>query len=288
MVVYDSETLTQAKSSPRFTNAVTKTNARDQTDMKASLCVLNLEDNRDDAELNKEMLSARWPQSEFQRVDTRSDFIAALERGEVDLILSDYTMPGFNGQEALALARERCPHVPFLFVSGTIGEDTAIESLKRGATDYILKHRLMRLIPATDRALREAEDRTEREHAEYAMRESEHKYRQVFECLGDAVFLADEQSGKIIDTNHRAETMLGCSRSEILGRRQSHFLPSLDKVGTNAAESFESEMIRPNGPPLPVRINTTRLTVYDRPLVLRLCQELTNRAPESNPASTPR
>jgi len=242
--------------------------------MKTSLRILNLEDNKTDAELNKAMLSARWPQSEFLQVDTRSDFLAGLERGDVDLILSDYTMPGFSGQEALALAREKCPLVPFLFVSGTIGEDTAIESLKGGATDYVLKHRLMRLIPATDRALREADHRAEQEHAEYAMRESEHKYRQVFECLGDAVFLVDEYSGKIIDTNHRAETLLGCSRSEILGRKQSHFLPSVDEDGNDLVDSLESKLIRADGLPLPVRINTTRLTVYDRPLVLTLCQEL--------------
>src|ERR1022692_4143554 len=178
--------------------------------MKKSLRILNLEDNASDAELNGEMLSARWPECQLVRVETRDDFIAALGEGDFDLILSDYTMPGFNGREALALAREKRPELPFLFVSGTIGEDAAIESLKSGATDYVLKHRLMRLIPATDRALQEMQERAEREHAEYTMRESEHKYRQVFECLGDAVFLTDEFSGKIIDTNRRAETLL-CS-----------------------------------------------------------------------------
>ena len=242
--------------------------------MKSSLRVLNLEDNENDAELNKHMLSARWPKIEFQRVDTAGDFIAAIERGEVDLILSDYTMPGFSGQQALALARETCPEVPFLFVSGTIGEDTAIESLKNGAADYVLKHRLMRLIPAVDRALRETGYRAAEAHAEFAMRESEHKYRQVFECLGDAVFLADEATGKIIDTNHGAEALLGCSRSEILGHRQAQFLPSLEPAGTNFAESVETELIRPDGSPLPVQIKSTRLTVYDRPLVLRLCHGL--------------
>src|ERR1019366_3910278 len=101
----------------------------------------------------------------------------------------------------------------------------------------------------------------------------EHKYRQVFECLGDAVFLTDEFSGKTIDTNRRAETLLGCSRSEILGRRQSHFLPSLDQ-GMSFTESVISEMARADGSLLPVRISSTRLTVYDRPLVLRLCHEM--------------
>src|SRR5262249_7341956 len=146
-------------------------------EMKATLRILNLEDNEQDSKLNKAMISARWPQCELMRVDTYDGFVAALEQGGIDLILSDYTMPGFNGLEALAVAHEHWPEIPFLFVSGTIGEDTAIEALKNGATDYVLKHRLMRLIPAVDRALRETEDRAECARAEEAMRESEHKYR---------------------------------------------------------------------------------------------------------------
>src|SRR5206468_462587 len=185
--------------------------------VKSSLRILNLEDNANDAELNKTMLSARWPQCQFVRVANRQDFVEALEQGGFDVILSDYTMPGFDGRQALVLAREKRPEAPFLFVSGTISEDAAIEALKNGATDYVLKHRLMRLIPAVDRALREAEERAGRDRAEEAMRQSEHKYRELFECLSEAAFLADEQSGKIIDVNRRAQTLLGCSRAEILG-----------------------------------------------------------------------
>src|SRR5688572_27454443 len=122
----------------------------------SSLRILNLEDSVNDAELNNAMISARWPHCELVRVETRAAFAAALDEGNFDLILSDYTMPGFDGRQALALARIKRPETPFLFVSGTIGEDAAIEALKNGATDYVLKHRLMRLIPAVDRALREA------------------------------------------------------------------------------------------------------------------------------------
>src|SRR5262245_51681209 len=139
--------------------------------MKAVLNVLNLEDCVEDAELNQAMLSARWPQCHLHRVDRRDTFAAALEKGGFDVILSDFTMPDFAGNEALALARERRPEIPFLFVSGTIGEDAAIEALKNGATDYVLKHRLVRLIPAVDRALREVQERSERARAEEFMRQ---------------------------------------------------------------------------------------------------------------------
>lgn len=245
--------------------------------MKTSLYILNLEDNEADAELNRAMISARWPHSEVMRVDTRAEFIARLEQKKFDLILSDYTMPGFNGREALTLAHEKCPDTPFLFVSGTIGEDAAIEALKNGATDYVLKHRLMRLIPAVDRALREAEERAERDRAELAMRESEHKYRELFECLADAAFLADAKTGKIIDTNRCAEKVLDCPRGEILGRKISQVLAVLDKAGADDTTPFECAMTRPNGEALPVRVHTTKLTIHGHPLVLRLCREIGGR-----------
>lgn len=242
--------------------------------MKNPLCILNLEDNVADAELNEAMITARWPHSELVRVDTRADFVSQLEQRKFDLIFSDYTMPGFDGREALRIAHEKCPDTPFLFVSGTIGEDTAIEALKNGATDYVLKHRLMRLIPAVDRALREADERAERDRAEKAMRESEHKYREVFESLADAAFLADAKTGKIIDTNRCAEKMLGCSRAEILGRKISHVLAVLDKAGADDTAPFECAMTLGDGTALPVRVHTTKLTIHGHPLVLRLCREL--------------
>jgi PAS domain S-box-containing protein len=241
--------------------------------MKTALRILNLEDSEADAELNQAMLSARWPQCELVRVDTREDFTVALEQGGFDLILSDYTMPGFDGRQALTLAHEMCPETPFLFVSGTIGEDTAIEALKNGATDYVLKHRPIRLIPAVDRALREAEERAECARAERAMRESEHKYRELFECLSDAAFLVDEASEKIIDVNRSAGELLGCTRAEILGRKHTQFL-AVDADRT-AGPVFKSKLTRADGTSVPVEVRVTKLTLYDRPLVLRLCHELT-------------
>src|ERR1700677_4254512 len=181
--------------------------------MKSTLRILNLEDSPLDAELTEAMISARWPHCHFVRVDTKEDFLSALD-DDLDLILSDYTMPSFSGRDALTLAHEKRPEVPFLFVSGTIGEDTAIEALKNGATDYVLKHRLMRLIPAVERALREAEARAACERAEESMRQSEHKYRVLFESLSDAAFLVDEASGRVLDVNPSAGKTLGYQRGE--------------------------------------------------------------------------
>ncbi len=208
------------------------------------------------------------------RVETRGDFISALEQEDLDLIISDYTMPDFNGVEALALARERRPEVPFLFVSGTIGEDSAIEALKNGATDYVLKHRLMRLIPAVDRALRETETQSEREQAEESMRQSEYKYRTLFEALGDGAFLVDQETGKVIDANDSATGMIGLDRGMILGHNQSDFL-RLENSTADSRTMVESAMICADGSEVPVEIHNTWLTLYGRTLILRLCHRKT-------------
>jgi PAS domain S-box-containing protein len=227
------------------------------------------------------MITARWPESHFIRADTKEDFVAALE-SDLDLILSDYTMPGFSGRDALLIAREKCPEIPFLFVSGTIGEDAAVEALKNGATDYVLKHRLMRLIPAVDRALREVEEHRERERAEESMRQSEHKYRELFECLSDAAFLADEQTGKIIDTNRSAEALLGRSRGEIVGRNQSEIL-LLEKIAQpresalSKIQPFEGEVVNTQKGSVHVDLRSTHLTLYGRQLILWLCHEISQK-----------
>jgi two-component system, cell cycle sensor histidine kinase and response regulator CckA len=141
--------------------------------MKSPLRILHLEDNEDDAELIHSALAEEGIDCETVRVESRSGFIAALEQGHWDLILSDNTLPSYDGLSALADAREKCPDVPFVFVSGTLGEEVAIEALKLGATDYVLKQRLSRLKPALKRALREVEERTQRKELEDQFRQSQ-------------------------------------------------------------------------------------------------------------------
>src|SRR6476660_5652105 len=141
--------------------------------MNFPLRVLHLEDDARDTELVQATLEGEGIQSELTRVERKQDFLAALKRESLDLILADYTLPSFDGLSALRIAQQRSPHVPFIFVSGTLGEDVAIEALKTGATDYVLKTRLARLGPAVTRALGEARGKAERARAETALRRSE-------------------------------------------------------------------------------------------------------------------
>jgi len=137
------------------------------------LRILLLEDNPNDAELIQELLDGGDVVCELTWVQTRAEFVAALKAPEIDLILADYKLPSFDGISALKMALSQRPDLPFIFVSGTLGEELAIEALKIGATDYVLKTRLSRLVPSIQRALREARERAERKKAEEALRQSE-------------------------------------------------------------------------------------------------------------------
>ena len=113
----------------------------------------------------------------IERVETGDDFVQALDDDAPDLILSDYALPTFDGYSALAIAQQKHPEVPFIFVTGTMGEEVAIETLKNGATDYVLKMRLSRLGPAVHRALREARERADRKRAVEQLRQSHEQLR---------------------------------------------------------------------------------------------------------------
>jgi signal transduction histidine kinase len=128
----------------------------------APLNVLLLEDCPQDAELILDKLQESELPFELVREDTRASFLATLESRAFDLILADYSLPSFDGLSALQIALSHCPQTPFIFVSGAIGEEQAVETLRLGATDYVLKHHLERLVPTVQRALREAAERAER------------------------------------------------------------------------------------------------------------------------------
>ncbi|HTB62199.1 MAG TPA: response regulator [Opitutales bacterium] len=129
--------------------------------MKPPLRILHLEDDANDAALILATLEAEGMACVINRVETRDDFILALEQGGLDLILSDFSLPMFDGLSALQIAHAKWPATPLIFVSGTLGEERAIDSLKSGATDYVLKGRLSRLAPAVRRAVQEVEKRAE-------------------------------------------------------------------------------------------------------------------------------
>ena len=190
---------------------------------------LLLEDSLLDAELAEAMLTEGGINCELVRVETGADFLAALETETFDLILADYALPSFDGISALEIARNCTPEVPFIFVSAALGEELAIEALKNGATDYVLKQRLGRLVPSVQRALREAKDRRERQQAQESLQKSEAKYRQIVDTSYEGIWMIDSQS-RTEFVNQRFCEMLGYPAQEMLGRSMFDFMDQADGI----------------------------------------------------------
>jgi PAS domain S-box-containing protein len=191
--------------------------------MYGQLKILHLEDSKIDAELIAAKLQEEGISCLIDWVDAKDEYAARLAQGGFDLILADYTLPSFDGLSALRMARNRYPDVPFIFVSGTIGEDLAVETFKGGATDYVLKGHLSRLVPSIKRALKEAEEREERRRAEEATRISEKKYKDLFNSTLDGIFQVDAE-GAFILMNPAGARIFGYENpDEIIGRNALEF-----------------------------------------------------------------
>src|SRR5246127_2596179 len=176
-----------------------------ETAMNRPLRILYLEDDIADAELAQDTLELDGFVCDVTRVETESGFRAVLQQGSFDVILADYALPSFDGLSALKITLWQRSDLPFIFVSGTMGEEVAIEALKIGATDYVLKTRLSRLVPSVQRARREARERAKLRRAEQALRRSE-AYLAIAQSLSHTgSFGWDVASGEIswsLETYH--------------------------------------------------------------------------------------
>jgi len=166
----------------------------------APVRVLHLEDSEPDAELIAIKLADEYPECRIQHAASRQQYENALESGNFDLILSDYTLQGYDGLSALQLARTRCPDKPFIFLSGTIGEERAIEALKSGATDYVIKDRQSRLVPAMRQAVARAEEEQRLRQTEEALQQNRERFRQIAENVADLIAMVD-LSGRSVYCN---------------------------------------------------------------------------------------
>ena len=199
--------------------------------MDDSIHILHLEDDPMDAELVLAKLVEFDFACRITLVQERNEFEQALRNKVLDIILADYRLPLFDGVSALRLTLELCPDVPFIFVSGTMGEDAAIEALTKGATDYVLKHNLSRLPTAVRRALREARTLRERREARKALQSSNEMLRAIIEAAPVAIIGLDLEGYVRSVWNPAAEKMLGWSAEEVMGQP----LPS---VPTDGQEEF--------------------------------------------------
>jgi PAS domain S-box-containing protein len=200
-------------------------------EMENTIKILHLDDNPKDSLLVQSLLKSPDTRFEYYFVDNEENFISILQNQKIDLILSDYYLPDYTGTEALLYAKENFPDIPFVFVSGTMGEDVAIESLLNGATDYVLKNNMERLVPAVQRAFKEAQVQKARLEAENELSESEKRYRLLFESSPMQMWVIEASTFNFLAVNESVILAYGYSREEFLKLRLPDLLPPEDKAG---------------------------------------------------------
>jgi diguanylate cyclase (GGDEF)-like protein/PAS domain S-box-containing protein len=190
--------------------------AERETAARTPLRVLIVEDNEQDAQLLLLQLRRNGYEPVAQRVQTEGEMERALDDQPWDVIIADYSLPTFSAVAALELFRRRGLDIPFLILSGTIGEETAVEAMRAGAHDYIMKGSSARLVPAIERELREAVERANRRRAEEALRDNERRFRSLIEHSSDIITVLDPD-GRILYESPSVERLLGHTAGELIG-----------------------------------------------------------------------
>lgn len=227
--------------------------------MSDPLRVLIVEDSVDDTFFIVRELQRNGFNVSFERVETAAGMQAALETGHWDLVISDYAMPLFGGPAALALFQQASPDIPFLVVSGAMGEETAVEMLKAGAHDYVMKDNLRRLAPAVNRELRLAQARRVRRQTEAAT-----TYLASIVQSSDDAIIGKTLDGTIVSWNAGAERLYGYAAVEAIGRPISMLFPPyrpqelpglLERIRKGEhVRGFETVRIRKDGAPVEVSL----------------------------------
>jgi len=246
-----------------------------------------IEDVAQDAALVEHALKTSGFDFCLKRVDNEAAFLRELKRFGPAIILSDHGLPAFDGFSALALAQEKAPEIPFIFVTGSLGEETTIKALKSGATDFVLKHRLVTLPHAVHRALRQADFHKQRRIAEEALQSSEERYRGLVELSPDALFvLSDDQ---IVFINSAGVKLLGGTEpAQIIGKPFRRFTDargwklSTQRLGQMHEDGrplpfIEQRLVRLDGQFVDVEVAAAPLTFGGKPAAQVIAHEITGR-----------
>ena len=211
--------------------------------MDKPIRVLIVDDSEDDGLLLLRQLKNGGYSPTYEQVDTAEAMNEALDRQTWDIILCDYSMPGFSATAAFDLYNEKGFDLPFIIVSGTIADETAVAAMRAGAHDYLMKDNLARLSPAVDRELREVKIRQERIEASDQLRKSEKKYRALFEDSRDAIYISATE-GEFIDFNQSTLDLFGYSREEMIGMRPKSVFVNADEYNKFQEEIAQKGSVR--------------------------------------------
>ncbi|MCB0281249.1 MAG: response regulator [Calditrichae bacterium] len=211
--------------------------------MNNKISILHLEDVETDAELIQDKIKEDSPDFIFKTVDSRDDFVSALDLFKPDLVLSDFSVPGISGKIALDIVGQKQPDLPVIIVTGTLDEETAVELMKAGAADYILKDNLARLVPAVKNALDKKNIHKAKLTAEKNLRKSEELYRTLAESARDIIFVVNKDL-KLEYINSYAVDLFGKKSSEIIGRKLADFFGN--KIAKVQAEKIRQVITSKN------------------------------------------
>jgi hypothetical protein len=248
--------------------------------------VLMVEDSEADALLIEQQLRDQGFDPRIHRVDTEAGLREALG-DRWDVVLADYSLPGFGGLRAVALVKEHIPHVPVIVISGSVGEEQLVATMKAGAADYVLKDKLSRLGPAIRRELQDAEAaRLQQEHSLKRLAASEGRYRALMEHANDAILILDPMA-RVVEVNRETERLLGRPREEIVGHHYDEFVDpgeqadsarrqgELAIAGTLRVES--RQMVRADGNRVSVEVSASVVRVDREWVVLTILHDITDR-----------
>jgi len=233
---------------------------------KPEIKVLIVEDSKIEAKLIANLLKKNGYSVIHERVETADEMNAAMDEIKWDIVISDYQLPDFSGEDALKLFLERDLDIPFILVSGKIGEEKAVDLMKMGAHDYIMKGNTARLVPAIKSHLQDASNRRERARLEKALRESEAQYRGFFQHARIGIFRCSEQ-GQLLDANQRLAASFGYDSPQAFMQEIVKLAPEIHDPHTRQAstkelrellaekESFEAVFHRQDGAILEANVN---------------------------------
>jgi PAS domain S-box-containing protein len=259
--------------------------------LKKSLRALFIEDRDDDAQLILHELQKGGYDVEWQRVETKETVQAALEQRSWDIIICDYSLPKFTAPEALLLLKASGQDLPFIIVSGTIDEESAVTALRAGAHDFVSKAKLARLLPAVARELKDADTRHEHKRTEAAFRESEYRFSRLFNVSPDAILVIDPHdaniSWPIVNCNEAACQMNGYTREELIGQpvdilnlggwNLEEKNAYLDNLRSEAVVKLETLHRHKDGHIFPIETSTSVFTLDGRELILGIDRDITER-----------
>ena len=250
------------------------------------LRVLLIEDNEDDAALILRLLRRGGYEPDHQRVQTAEALERALGQGPWDVVLSDYAMPHFDGLRALRTLREHGSHLPFLIISGSIGEEIAVAAMRAGASDYLMKNNLTRLVPAIERELRDAAERRERADAQNALTELQAKFQTVFREYLDVMLVLDAINGDILHVNHAVTKTMGYDERWLAGQSFDLFWPPnergtaravLERVRREGAAFHSGWFLRLGGTPCPMDLQASRVPWGRTEAIIVTLRDVTER-----------